>query len=205
MSEQHPTVRRLRPRKVVAHAATALVIGGLVAAVVFVSVRPEIATALTLAITQGEPDSAHSALDRFYDLPDLAKDSFNAGQIEDARRYAQELLALAPTYPSDWNYGNALHDGNMVLGRIAAREGRLDDAERYLLAAGATPGSPQLDSFGPNMSLAKDLLDKGRRRVVLEYFELCRKFWEMEDGKLDTWRTQVENGQIPDFRANLLY
>ena len=41
---------------------------------------------------------------------------------------------------------------------------RLDKlAAEYLLKAGATSGSPQLDSFGPNMSLAKDLLGKDQR------------------------------------------
>jgi len=28
------------------------------------------------------------------------------------------------------------------------------------------------------MTLAKDLLEKGERDVVLEYFMLCRKFWK---------------------------
>ena len=49
------------------------------------------------------------------------------------------------------------------------------------MAAGATPGSPQLDSFGPNMTLAKELLEKGQPDVVLHYFALCKNFWE--DGR----------------------
>ena len=39
-------------------------------------------------------------------------------------------------------------------------EGRIEEAKRHLLAAGRSSGSPVLGSFGPNMSLAKDLLEK---------------------------------------------
>jgi hypothetical protein len=62
-----------------------------------------------------------------------------------------------------------------------------------------------MDTFGPNMSLAKDILEKGETDVVLQYFELCRKFWEMEGGKLDQWSREVKAGSVPDFGANLVY
>jgi len=143
--------------------------------------------------------------DRFYALDDAAKESFVAGKIEDARKDATELLSLASNYVSNWNYGNAIQDGNLVLGRIAVSEGRIEDAKQYLLAAGKSKGSPQMDSFGPNMSLAKDLLEKGERDTVLQYFELCRKFWTMDYSKLDDWSQDVKAGKIPDFGANLVY
>jgi tetratricopeptide (TPR) repeat protein len=142
---------------------------------------------------------------RFYALNDAAKQSFTLGNIEDARKYANDLLALLPRFPNDWNYGNAVQDGHLVLGRIAVREGRIEDAKRHLQEAGKSPGSPQMDSFGPNMSLAKDLIEKGERDAVLEYFELCRKFWRMDRGRLDQWRQEVLAGKIPDFGANLVY
>ena len=142
---------------------------------------------------------------RFYALDAAAKESFVAGKIEDARNYAQELMALTPKYKGDWNYGNAIQDANLVLGRIAVREGNIEAAKKYLIAAGKSPGSPQLDSFGPNMTLAKDLLEKGEHDAVLEYFMLCRKFWKMDHGKLDQWIQEVMDGKNPDFGANLLY
>lgn len=55
------------------------------------------------------------------------------------------------------------------------------------------------------MSLAKDLLEKGEKQTVLEYFKKCAKFWKMDHGKLDSWAKQVESGETPDFGANLLY
>ena len=113
---------------------------------------------------------ANTQEQRFYALGEAAKESFNAGKIENARKYAQELTSLSPTFRSNWNYGNAVQDANLVLGRIALKEDRIDEAKKQLLEAGKSPGSPQMDSFGPNVSLAKDLLEKGERDVVLEYF-----------------------------------
>ena len=137
---------------------------------------------------------------RFHALDGAAKESFVAGQIEEARNYAQELMTLTPKYKGDWNYGNAIQDANLVLGRIALREGNTGAAKKHLLAAGKSPGSPTMDSFGPNMTLAKD-----ERDTVLVYFMLCRKFWKMDYGKLDKWMQEVMDGKTPDFGANLLY
>jgi len=155
--------------------------------------------------SKNELAKAKSPGDRFYALNDAAKESFELGKIEDARKYAEELRDITPQYKGDWNYGNAVQDWNLVLGRIAIKEGRLEEAKSHLLAAGKSPGSPQMDTFGPNMSLAKDLLVKGERDVVLEYFALCRKFWEMHNGRLDEWSKEVKSGKIPDFGPNLLY
>ena len=55
------------------------------------------------------------------------------------------------------------------------------------------------------MSLAKDLLEKGEKETVLQYFDLCRKFWSMGGDKLDQWTKDVKAGQTPDFGANLVY
>ena len=154
---------------------------------------------------QDELRAAKSDEERFYALNDAAKEGFVLGKTEAARKHAEELLNLLPKFKDNWNYGNAVQDANMVLGRIAVVDGRLDEAKQFLIKAGQSPGSPQMDSFGPNMSLAKDLLEKGETDVVLQYFELCRSFWEMENGRLDEWSQDVKAGNVPDFGANLVY
>jgi hypothetical protein len=93
----------------------------------------------------------------------------------------------------------------LVLGRIAAQEGRMDEAKQYLLESGKSTGSPVLGSFGPNMSLARDLLRTGERDAVLEYFDQCRKFWTIGNEKLTAWSEDVKAGRMPDFGANLVY
>jgi len=140
---------------------------------------------------------------KFQALDDAAKESFEVGRADDAGKYATELLALAPKYLGNSNYGNAIHDGNLVLGRIALKEGRIDEAKQRLLEAGKSPGSPEMNRFGTNMSLAKDLLEKGERDVVLQYFESCRKFWPRGRRDLDRWTKAVQAGRIPDFGRNL--
>src|SRR5258706_13419306 len=91
--------------------------------------------------------NAKTAEARFYALDDAAKESFVVGNTNDATKYAQELMTLLPQFQGNWNYGNAVQDAHLVLGRIAVKEGRIADAKRYLLGAGNSPGSPQMDSF----------------------------------------------------------
>lgn len=143
--------------------------------------------------------------ERFYYLGDAAKQAFENADYADAKAYAGELFILTPKYKGNWNYGNAIQDSNVVLGRLALREGRIEDAKHHLIEAGKSPGSPQMDSFGPNVSLAKDLLEKGEKEVVIEYFKLCKNFWEMHRGRLDDWIALAQAGRIPDFGANLKY
>jgi hypothetical protein len=81
----------------------------------------------------------------------------------------------------------------------------VETAKARLLDAGKTPGSPQLDSFGPNMELAHELLQKGEKDVVLQYFDLCAKFWTMGGASLDSWRQTVKAGGTPDFGPSLNY
>lgn len=143
---------------------------------------------------------------RWLALPWAAMRKVNAGADAMARRYAEELLRLAMlNYRDDGLYGNAVHKAHIVLGRVALREGNVSQAKGHLLQAGQTPGSPQLDSAGPNMTLARDLLLAGEREGVLDYFALCSEFWETDFGSLDYWTWQVRQGEMPSFGGNLLY
>lgn len=153
----------------------------------------------------GKLNQAKTEDERFYALDGAAKQSFVMGKIEDAHKYADELMMLTPKFKDNWNYGNAIQDANLVLGRIAVKEGNLNKAKQYLLDAGKSPGSPTMNSFGPNMSLAKDLLENQQQKVVLEYLELCRGFWKMNDGDIDKWEGEIKSGKIPNFGANLVY
>ena len=141
---------------------------------------------------------------KFYMLEDIAKVAFEAGDLNKAETYATELLHKSSQY-KNWNYGNAIHHGNLILGRLALKSDELEKAKKYLIEAGKTTGSPQLNSFGPNMMLAKELLNKGEKDVVIEYFELCGNFWKNDRGRLKQWTDTVKKDDIPDFRANLDY
>jgi hypothetical protein len=142
---------------------------------------------------------------RYYILGETAKAAAQLRSYKDAELYATELLRLAPAYRKDWNYGNAIHDGHMVLGRIALVNGDRATARRELLLAGASPGSPQLNSFGPNMSLARDLLRTGDRQAVFQYFDECEKFWKFGHGRIARWKILARFHLPPDFGANVLF
>jgi tetratricopeptide (TPR) repeat protein len=143
---------------------------------------------------------------RFFKLSEVAAAAFDAGDYDKAETYANELLSDANLYRTNWNYGNAIFHGNMILGRVALkRDNNLSQAESYLLAAGRTPGSPQLMSFGPNMSLANDLLIAGERDTVLDFIDECSKFWKMDGGKLSEWKNTIKSGGTPNFAPNLGY
>jgi outer membrane lipoprotein-sorting protein len=141
--------------------------------------------------------SEHSS----YSLSELAKVALDADQLDKAAAYASQLLQLK----SDPNDGQATHDGNMVLGIVSLRNGNTVSAKHYLLESGQTKGSPSLNSFGPNMRLAKELLEKGEKDAVLQYFDQCRAFWKMGADRLDAWSAAVRQGRTPSFGTNLVY
>jgi tetratricopeptide (TPR) repeat protein len=153
------------------------------------------------AFAVGEQSLNVSPIDRFYRLDDVAEAALEAGEFDKAGGYAQELLNAATEYKSNWNYGNAMHNGNLILGRVAIRRGDLAKAGEYLLRAGETRGSPQLNSFGPDMALARELLENDQHDVVIRYFDLCARFWEAGRDRLRSWRSDVEQGRVPEFES----
>jgi len=141
--------------------------------------------------------------DRFNLIESLSQASLQAGELEKARLYANELLNASSQDKSNWNYGNTVHYGNIILGQLALKAKNIEEAKLYLLKAGETPGSPQLNSFGPDMTLAKELLLANEKETVIKYLELCSKFWESDRTRLDEWVKQIAAGVMPDFGSNL--
>jgi tetratricopeptide (TPR) repeat protein len=148
---------------------------------------------------------ASGGVERGYVLTTLSEAYFNAGDLSKATQAATELVNATGDSKSNWNYGNAIHVGNIVLGRIALKQGDAQEAASRLLAAGRTPGSPQLNSFGPNWTLAQDLLAKGDRAPVLSFLDACRTFWTSGATRLDSYTATIRSGGTPNFNgpANL--
>jgi hypothetical protein len=138
-------------------------------------------------------------IDREMQLSALAKAAIRAEDLPKAISYGNELLA------SKYTWGGGVHDGNLVLGLVAVKNGDMENARLRLLKAGESTGSPVLSSFGPNMTLAKALLEAGDRDTVLQYFDECRAFWMLGAKKLDAWSAAIRGGGMPDFGPNLLY
>jgi hypothetical protein len=153
----------------------------------------------------GDVTAATNETERFQALCAAIDKAKNSSDLHPARELAEELERMAPNFKGKPGYGNAVQDFNQVLGRIALAEGNIDEAKKRLIASADSNGSPTMNSFGPNMTLAKDLLLKGENEVVLQYFDLCRRFWKRHTDTLDSWTEDVKHGRLPEFGANLVY
>lgn len=140
----------------------------------------------------------------------LAPAALSAGETEKAADFAERLLTVGKSLENEPGFGpsfksDSIHIANIVLGRIALANGDIEKAKEFLLVAGQVKGSPTLNSFGPDMLLAKQLIEKNERDTAIKYFALCADFWKMEDGKLEQWKNVVKQGGTPDFKGNLGY
>jgi hypothetical protein len=142
-------------------------------------------------------------IDRFYAAPKAAMAAYTLSDYALARELANTALSLAPSYKDNWNYGNAVHFAHTVLGLLALSTGDVRGAAEQLRLSADTPGSPQLNSFGPSMRLARDLLRSGESAAVLAYFEQCRRFWKMGQTWLSIWEKKVARGALPSFFMQL--
>ena len=150
-------------------------------------------------------NAAKTESDRFEALGLAAMYARHAGDLPKAVAYGTELLRLAEAHKNSWDYGNAIHQGHLLLGEVAFSQGNADLASKELLLAGKTPGSPQLSSFGPSMPLAKKLLEADKKDAVLQYLQECRTFWKMDNGLIDSWMLEIKKGNVPDFKSNVAY
>ncbi len=158
--------------------------------------------------------------ERLKTLQSQAEAALKAGNARKASTLASQLLR-ENTDKTSWNYGNVVYDANQLLGLAALRQGNIKAADQYLLAAGRTPGSPQLDSFGPNMPLAQALFAKGQTQTVQSFLGLIIKFWgttrpgmekyqavdEGNAAKIHKWQAEIAAGKTPslnrfDFTAD---
>ncbi|MBN9414956.1 hypothetical protein ABS71_19395 [bacterium SCN 62-11] len=135
-------------------------------------------------------------------LTDMLRLAVDAQEDQKAALWGQELIDKAQP---GWNQGNALHQAHLALGRLALKQDQLAEAETRLLKAAQVPTSPQLGSFGPNMLLAQELLERGSTQPVLDYLEECKTFWASGTAELEEWIEEIKDGRKPEFGANLSY
>jgi len=145
--------------------------------------------------TWNPPNSAvTSELRKFYDLGRQLGKLVEAKRFDSVNAVAVEYLAAAEKYKCNWNYGNAIHDANSALGMREFALGNIDAAKTHLLAAGKSPGSPQLNSFGPEPYLADALLKRGASKEVTEYLMGVSRFWKLDHGVVAHWLSRIERG-----------
>ena len=107
---------------------------------------------------------------------DVAFAAMGAGDFVRAKQLAKEML-INNVDTMSFNYGNIIHNANTLLGRVALRENDLKQAKKYLVKSIEVPTTPQLSSFGPSYILAKELLERGEKEIVIEYLDLVANLW----------------------------
>ena len=142
-------------------------------------------------------------LTRFVILPLLSITCIQNKDYSAAESYAKEMLSLSNIFKENWNYGNAIHDGNMVLGIKALVDKDINLAKKYLIKAGLAPESPQIHVYGPYMLLADGLLNAGEDAVVISYLESLKSSWIDNDGRIESWIASIKGGVKPYFGRNL--
>lgn len=162
---------------------------------------------LTLALEQYERgitlNKSERSRQRDHDRPALlrgaASAAFELGQMAKAKSYASELLLEFGHDLTVYSYADSAHYGNIILGRIALREGDLAKAKEHLLIAGRTPTLVGRTFYVPDMNLARELFEKNEKETVLEYLQQCEAFYS--DGRkfLQIWEQMIKRGETPSF------
>ncbi len=110
------------------------------------------------------------------ELRDVAQNAFDIGNYVKARKYAEELFELARN--NYWDAANVFYQGHIILGRIALKNGELEEAKSRLLKAGNPPMGLEIIPcrFDLHSELVQDLLDRNEKEVVQCYFDDCKKY-----------------------------
>ena len=108
-------------------------------------------------------------------------------------RLAGELVQVEEFWDDDQRFY-----GHQYLGLVALHHGDVATARAELLSAGKYGRrSPVLASFGPELPLAKELLDRGERDTVIAFLDDLEVIWEYEAERVRKWRAAVRRGETP--------
>ena len=103
----------------------------------------------TSSFEQMEAEYEKIKKEPFYAIEYLIEKAIEENHIEKVTIYSLEYLKMAESFKNNWNYGNAIFYGNFYLSYASLKQKDLSSSLEYLKLASLSPGSPQLDSFGP--------------------------------------------------------
>ncbi len=172
----------------------------------FLSV-PAMVASMSMGFLKPAPETSRKALEakeevfKMTKLPsarvsvaaDLATLAFEAGDFDKARKYAGDALECAGLTGSMFKK-DIVHKTNTVLGRLAMKDGDIAKAKEFLVASAAGQGVGE--SFGPSLTLAKELLDKGEKDAVIQFLESYAK--DPDNPCYTQWIQAIKEGKKPD-------
>jgi beta-lactamase regulating signal transducer with metallopeptidase domain len=127
---------------------------------------------------------------------------------QQAAKYAQEALDLAPRARNHPDYGTAFFNANMVLGMAAVKNGDPKTAAQYLLKAADAPATDALKYPIVNSrpwpmnwhfpaALASALLQAGERDAVLAFLEKYARITVSDRGRTLGDIALIRGGKMP--------
>jgi beta-lactamase regulating signal transducer with metallopeptidase domain len=103
----------------------------------------------------------------------LDRDAAGAAR-ERSKRFAEDLLKLAPDLRGDEAYSGAVFSANLLLANLAARDGDSNGAVKHVRQASLVPPSEEMAYAAPNGSystLCNILIGYGERDTVIAFLE----------------------------------
>ena len=125
-------------------------------------------------------------------------------QPETARNYIQQYENLRNALPVSQQSGDALHQINIAKGWLALRDADDKSAIHFLIESTKVKGSPLLSSFGPDMTMVRELYKRGKIQATLDYLTLSESFWKSDSAKDNraVWRTLIAHNCPIQFQSS---
>lgn len=156
-------------------------------------------------MTEKEAKTMANDLMRRY--PEMAWEAYTSGKYAALEAILSFWRDQSIERSKGMMYPDSLHMTHTYRGLVALKTGNVGRAKNELMKSSMIPRSPTLGTFGPNMRLAKNLLENGEVEIVLTFLKSCRRFWffpfRFMAGR--TWAATIASGKVPDFKANLVY
>ena len=130
----------------------------------------------------------NTVLSARFDTNKIALRNINAYEQQKAS-FMKMLLNLSA------GNGDSIHQINIAKGWLALKSGNQNKAVSYLMASTQNTGSPVLGSFGPDMTLIRELYKRGNKSAVLQYLKQVQSFWKTDSANeyISVWRKMIKN------------
>ncbi len=139
-------------------------------------------------------------------LRDVPSAAFETGDMEKATTYCEDLLKLAKDNKKNWDYANAVHRANVILGKVALNAEDIDKAAIHLEKAAKAilpkPVQAKATMMGFDTSLAKELMKTDKKDSAMKFLVICEKIaedYEYEYGDLKTLIAELEAAGVPRY------
>ncbi len=142
-------------------------------------------------------------------LLSLSGTALEAGKPDTAKALATELILDFGQNAASPIFDDAVHTGNIVLGRVALKAGDVEKAKEHLLIAIKAPLRMEKSWLADiDVDLARELLAIGEKDVVLEYLKLSEGLSNLQNEPelfaeklkaIRLWQVQIKEGKTPTF------